>query len=236
MLYDLKWIFFRRYRLARMVRGFHAHWNTYADNDCSFREFNRLYPGTCLSNVSLGRFTYIAGATSGNAELGAFCSVGPATVGGIGKHPTNLLSSHPAFYSNRAQAGFHFADKQYFDEAPVTVIGNDVWIGAHATILDGVSVGDGAIIASGAVVHKDVPPYAIVGGVPAEIIRFRFDEATIQELLDWKWWNLSEQVLSELAPHFRNKDLSAEKIISLKEIPAKIEAGLNPDHRHRNDG
>lgn len=217
MLYDLKWIFFHRYMLAKRILGFHAHWNTYADQACSFHEFNRLYPRTCLSNVSLGRFTYIAGATSGNAKFGAFCSIGPATIGGLGKHPADMLSSHPAFYSNRAKAGCCFADKQYIEEAPTTIIGNDVWIGAQAVVLDGVSVGDGAIIAAGAVVHKSVPPYAIVGGVPASIIRFRFDDDVIQHLLDWKWWDLPVQVMSELAPSFRNKDWSAEKIISLIE-------------------
>jgi chloramphenicol O-acetyltransferase type B len=217
MLYDLKWILFRRYVLANRIQGFHAHWNTYADQACSFQEFNRLYPRTCLSNVSLGRFSYVAGATSGNTKFGAFCSIGPATIGGLGRHPTELLSSHPAFYSNRAQAGFHFADKQYFEEAPSTTIGSDVWIGAQAVILDGISVGDGAIIAAGAVVHKNIPPYAIAGGVPASIIRFRFDDDVIQYLLDWKWWELPVQILSELAPSFRNEDWSVEKITSLIE-------------------
>ena len=83
-----------------------------------------------------------------------------------------------------------FADKPYFNEFPGTVIiGNDVWIGSHATVVDGISIGDGSIVAAGSVVTKSVQPYAIVGGVPARPIRHRFSEETINELLKIQWWN-----------------------------------------------
>jgi len=222
MLYDLKWIFVNRYILARNIRGFHAHWNTYADKSCLFQKYNRLYPESCLSNVSLGRFTYIAGSTIGNAKLGAFCSIGAASIGGLGTHPVNMLSTHPSFYSNRGQAGCHFADKQYIEEASTTIVGNDVWIGAKAVVLDGVSIGDGAIIAAGAIVHENVPPYAIVGGVPARIIRFRFDDDVIKMLLDWQWWNLPDGVLRELAVDFRERNWSVMTIISLMTKSRKL--------------
>lgn len=222
MLYDFKWIFFKRYLLAKRINGFHAHWNTYADRTCVFNEYNRLYPGSCVSNTTVGRFTYIAGATIGNAKLGAFCSIGEALIGGLGTHPVDMLSTHPSFYSNRAQAGRCFADKQYVEEVSTTIIGNDVWIGAHATVLDGVSVGDGAIIAAGAVVNRDIPPYAIVGGVPAKIIRFRFSDEVIQILLDWKWWNLPEYVFVELASSFRNRHWSPEKLLQTIEESKKL--------------
>ena len=75
-----------------------------------------------------------------------------------------------------------------FPDAGPTEIGNDVWIGNGACIMGGIKIGDGAIVATNAVVTKDVPPYAIVGGVPAKVIRYRFDETTIKELLDLKWW------------------------------------------------
>lgn len=73
------------------------------------------------------------------------------------------------------------------------VIGNDVWIGFNATILSGVTIGDGAVIGACAVVSKDVPPYAIVGGVPAKVIKYRFDEATIKKFLKVKWWDWDEK-------------------------------------------
>lgn len=73
------------------------------------------------------------------------------------------------------------------------IIGNDVWIGANAIILQGVTIGDGAIIAAGAVVTKDVPPYAIVGGVPAKVIKYRFSDEVILKLLQIKWWDKPEE-------------------------------------------
>lgn len=79
-----------------------------------------------------------------------------------------------------------------------TIIGNDVWLGANVFIKRGVEVGDGAIVAAGAVVVKDVPPYAIVGGNPATIIRYRFENEIILLLLDLKWWSLNEDMLKDL--------------------------------------
>ena len=87
--------------------------------------------------------------------------------------------------------------KKYSNERPVK-IGNDVWIGRGAFIKGGVTIGDGAVIAAHAVVTKDVPPYAIVCGVPAKIIKYRFDCETIKELLDLKWWNYDLADFGEL--------------------------------------
>ncbi len=75
------------------------------------------------------------------------------------------------------------------------IIGNDVWIGSNVLIIGGIKIGDGAIVAAGAVVTKDVPPYAIVGGIPARIIRFRFDKEQINKLLELKWWNKDDDWL-----------------------------------------
>lgn len=80
---------------------------------------------------------------------------------------------------------FKYADK----EGNYIVIGNDVWIGAKVTLINGISIGDGAVILAGAVVSKDVPPYAIVGGVPAKILRYRYSPDDIELLLKTKWWN-----------------------------------------------
>src|SRR5690606_40549227 len=91
-------------------------------------------------------------------------------------------------------------------------VGSDVWIGAGSIVLDGISIGDGAIIAAGAVVNKDVPPYAIVGGVPARIIRYRFDEETRAALLEWRWWDLDNSKLQALAPGFMNQRWNVETV------------------------
>ena len=87
-------------------------------------------------------------------------------------------------------------EKDTFSKGTV-VIGNDVWIGARATILSGVTVGDGAVIGAGALVAKDVPPYAIVGGVPARLIKYRFSSEIINELLEIKWWDWDSKKLTQ---------------------------------------
>ncbi|WP_234463862.1 CatB-related O-acetyltransferase [Paracoccus caeni] len=112
----------------------------------------------------------------------------------MGEHPVDTLSSHPIFYG--ASNGFRIPDKigvaRDFSAARHTppIIGHDVWIGANAVITRGVKVGTGAVIGAGAIVTKDVPPYAIVGGVPAKLLRMRFDEETVAKLLASEWWDL----------------------------------------------
>ena len=102
------------------------------------------------------------------------------------------------------------------------VIGNDVWIAAGAQVLHKVTVGDGAVIGGGAVVTKDVPPYAIVAGVPARIIKFRFDEKTIDELLDIKWWDWPEEIILANIDWMIKQDINPETIARMKEIKRSI--------------
>jgi acetyltransferase-like isoleucine patch superfamily enzyme len=122
-------------------------------------------------------------------------------------HPINSFSTHPVFYSNRGQTTKSFTSENKFEELKPVHVGNDVWIGASAVVMDGVTISDGAIIAAGAIVTKDVRPYAIVAGVPAKEVRRRFDDNKIEELLEWKWWNLSERQLHILAENFRSDGL-----------------------------
>ena len=95
----------------------------------------------------------------------------------------------------------HFAHLPH-EDCPKTIIGSDVWIGAHAQIKSGLTIGNGAVVAAGAVVTRDVPPYAIVGGVPAKVIRYRFDEKAIEALMSLKWWEWSDEKLQQYAPCF----------------------------------
>ncbi|MDE5763719.1 MAG: CatB-related O-acetyltransferase [Ruminococcus sp.] len=97
-------------------------------------------------------------------------------------------------------------------------IGNDVWIASGAQILHKVTVGDGAVIGGGAVVTKDVPPYAIVAGVPARIIKFRFDENTINELLSLKWWDWPQDVILKNIEWMIQQDINSDTIARMKEI------------------
>ena len=110
-------------------------------------------------------------------------------------HLTEAISTYPfAIFGNGWE---HAMDQKEYPSKGNTVIGNDVWIGYNATIMPGVTIGDGAIIASNATVTKDVEPYAVVGGNPAKEIRKRFAPAVIAKLLELKWWNWEPEKITQ---------------------------------------
>lgn len=169
-----------------------------------------IYPRTWLSGVRFGSYSYInEQSLMRGVHVGRFTSIGPHFFCGFGEHPSNLVSTSPAFYSTGNQCGTSFADRDEFEEAKETSIGHDVWTGARVFVRDGVRIGNGAIVAAGAVVVKDVPDYAIVGGVPARVIRLRFPEKAIKELLEIKWWNWSEDKLRAAQPMFVRDDINS---------------------------
>ena len=170
-----------------------------------------IYPHCTLSNVRCGAFSYVnEHSLLRGVHVGRFTSIAPHFLCGYGEHPTHLVSTSPVFYSpRRNQSVPTFTEKDYFDEQRETAIGHDVWIGARVYVKDGVMIGNGAIVAAGAVVVKDVPDYAIVGGVPAKVIRYRFSEEIIKELLEHEWWNRSEGELREAQPLFASDDVES---------------------------
>ena len=120
-----------------------------------------------------------------------------------GNHPTSFVSIHPAFYSLAQKPSYvkqsKFEDFKYLNsEKKISIeIGNDVWIGSRATILEGVNIGDGVVVAAGAVVTKNVPPYAIVGGVPAKVISYRFSQELIEQLSKLDYSKLSVDIIRD---------------------------------------
>lgn len=168
-----------------------------------------------IINSQIGFASYLAANTNIlKTKIGRYTSIGPNVNCVFGNHPTNtFVSTHPAFFSLRKQAGFTYVRTQKFADYAEPrdiskkysiLIGNDVWVGANATILDGVSIGDGAIIASNALVNKDVAPYSIVGGVPAKLIKKRFSDNEIRFLLDLKWWDKSSEWIANNSELFSN--------------------------------
>jgi len=153
------------------------------------------FHGAC----AVGAFTYFNGPSElFLTRIGRYCSIAPDVIIGAGEHPLDRLSTHPFAFGG---GGNRFKGIREYDairqtgglsvKHQTTQIGHDVWIGARAIISQGVTLGDGCVVAAGAVVTRDVPPYAIVGGVPAKLIRFRFEGAMIERLLALKWWDWS---------------------------------------------
>lgn len=167
-----------------------------------FEGHNVVMANSRLQSAYVGMGTYISvNSNLSSIKLGRYCSIADNVCTCLGNHPTSgHVSTFPAFYYNTIhQLGFTFHNdpKPLYDGIAVypkesdgyqIVVGNDVWIGSHVLILGGVTIGDGAVVAAGAVVTKDVPPYTIVGGVPAKIIRKRFSDQQIDFLLKNKWW------------------------------------------------
>lgn len=137
-------------------------------------------------------------------KIGAFCSIAKTVNIAKGNHPTNYISTHPFFYLHNFG---HFVERDRNGlltdiNNKKVIIGNDVWIGTNVTILPSVTVGDGAVIGAGSVVTKDVPSYSIVAGVPAKVIRYRFSEEHIEQLLNIQWWNWTDDVIKERISFF----------------------------------
>ena len=167
---------------------------------------------TYIEYSELGDFSYMGEhCCVADAQIGRFTAIANHVRIGAPNHPMDRASQHrftycPEYYDAQAERdnGF-FADRR----ADRVIIGNDVWIGYGVIVLPGVAVGDGAVLAAGAVVTKDVPPYTIVGGVPAKVIRARFAADIAAQLQAIAWWNWPlEKLMANLAD-FQSSDLRA---------------------------
>lgn len=147
-------------------------------------------------SVWIGMHSYVnEGLIRSYVELGRYCSVGRGVVLGTGVHNLEILSTSHFVSRFSKKSALVWADP---GRQRRTVIGNDVWIGDKAIVMTGVTVGSGSVIAAGAVVNRDVPPYTIVGGVPAKRLRDRFPQEIRDILLDSRWWEFPPELIASL--------------------------------------
>jgi acetyltransferase-like isoleucine patch superfamily enzyme len=161
---------------------------------------SKLESGTTMYHSTMGRHSFCGyDCDISHAEIGSFVSIANGVVIGGGRHPMEWVSMSPVFYEGRDSVRAKFATHRR--EPPRLVrVGHDVWIGRSAIVLPGVEIGDGAVVGAGAIVTKDVAPYAIVAGNPARLIRARFDDATVARLRASRWWELDDEALGILGP------------------------------------
>jgi phosphonate metabolism protein (transferase hexapeptide repeat family) len=177
--------------------------------DCALGRWTRIGARTHMSEVSFGDYSYIVSDSSATySEIGKFCSIARDVRINPGNHPTWRAAQHHFSYRAVSYALGDSDDAEFFEwrrDDKVT-IGHDVWIGHGATILAGVNVGTGAVIGAGAVVSKDVPPYAVAVGVPARVIKYRFEPDLCEKLIAMAWWHWDHARLAAALADFRKLD------------------------------
>jgi acetyltransferase-like isoleucine patch superfamily enzyme len=186
--------------------------------NCVFEGKNRIGAHNYLNTVKMGLFSNMGDRNQfSNTRIGRFCSFGSNISLINSDHPLDAVSTHHVFYKSADHRhsfneDFQFDDHIVRDDGLSLLVGNDVWIGDHVIIKGGIHIADGAVVGMGAVVTKDVPPYAIVAGNPARIIRYRFEPSVIEQFLTTKWWDWPTDRIEEKAALFRNPDLFFSKL------------------------
>lgn len=196
-------VYYIKYRKS----GIMYHYTSKIFSGSSFEKYTKLGKEAYFEG-HLGQCSYVGENSKIYGWVGRFTSIAANVEVITGVHPFKYpyVSTSPLFISDKGQAGLVIVDKCLMNEFKYAdpnnrfcvIIGNDCWLGYKCSIIAGVTIGDGAVVLSHAVVTKNVPPYAIVGGVPAKIIGFRYNEQQIKDLLRIKWWDFPiEQIIKD---------------------------------------
>lgn len=208
---------------ALRLDGYMNYWKTQKQKmQSGIHESVYIMPQTRINpGVTIGRYTYVRSHVEiDSGRIGAFCSIAPGVKIGGEEHPVDSVSTHPFWYS---PGGFTLPvedqEKGWSQTRLPPVIGNDVWIGANAQILRGAVIEDGAIIGAGAVVTGRIPAYAIAVGIPAKVMRYRFEPDICDRLLRSQWWSWDEARLKECRGLFGR----VEAFLEVSEVGTKSE-------------
>lgn len=181
------------------------------DNESSFTKSSEIRRFAKLKSSQVGKYSRVnPGCKISNTKIGNFTAIGRDSTSGLGGHPMNYVSTQNIFYKKNNMNN-RWVKSINYPPRPIE-IGNDVWVGVEAMIMDGVKVGDGAVVGARAVVTKDVPPYAVVVGQPAKIIKYRFEKEIIERLLEIKWWDFDDDKISKYIAFFREPNITLEVI------------------------
>lgn len=197
----LKYLFYKRVSLFAQVTS-----DSIISKKSKINRFTKVYSSSISDYSYLGVKSQLV-----FAKVGKFCSISQNCSIGLSNHTMNHISTSPLFTEKVNATSFSWVNQDTnISKRKLVEIGNDVWIGKNVTILSNVKVGSGAIIGTGAIVTKDVPNYAVVAGIPAKIIKYRFSEEVINKLLEIKWWDLPEDVLKRKIHLFQKENISIE--------------------------
>lgn len=210
------YIIFLKFRivLLRYKKKSKISINAIIDKQTKIEGFNIIGENTRLFNCVVGKYSYIQhDCNFSSTKIGSFCSIAPNVNLIAGNHPMNLFSTHPCFYKKWKTGNispntsvflkeFSYSDSE---EKFLCEIGNDVWIGQNANIMNGVKIGNGAVIAACSLVLENVEPYTVVAGVPARVIKRRFSKNLSVFLNESKWWTKSEKELVRFGEEFNKR-------------------------------
>lgn len=187
--------------------------NSFLQNS-NFSDNVQINRSNMIVNSTIGAYTYTGMNTViKHADIGKFCSISWGVSISGGGHNYNCITPHPFVHL----PSFGIVATKTDLEIKRISIGNDVWIGMNSCILQGTTIGDGAVIGAGSVVTKNVPPYAVVVGNPAKILKYRFSDKVISKLLDFRWWDLPKEFIVENIEYFQN-ELTEDRLDSLIEL------------------
>lgn len=182
-----------KYFFSKLIKKMHIP----AIKNSKLHKNSKVCSSSLVVNSKISRYSYVGNnCTIINTEIESFCSIADNCIIGGASHPIDWVSTSPVFHSGRNILRKNFSNHN-FGTTKTTIIGNDVWIGNNCLIKSGVNIATGAIIGMGTVLTKDVGPYEIWGGNPAKMIRKRFEDHVINELIKDKWWKKNVNELEQ---------------------------------------